>query len=141
VNQLYAKGLGHLEDALVAVKLAIDDAAQAGIRDLFEAVPARAGGHIEGPAVDHHAVLRGLENRIALCVDGGHAMVVLHHMPDLGTMGHAPDGTVVAGGQDGLLAHDDRTDEFARAGRPRRHHARDVHEVLVPGSSLSHGDF
>src|SRR6476646_6434715 len=60
VDQLHAEPLRDAEDALVPVELAVDDAANAGVRDLLEAVPARARRHVDGGPVNHDPVLRGL---------------------------------------------------------------------------------
>ena len=138
VEQLHAQPLRDAEDALVAIELAVDDAADAGVRDLLEAVPARARGHVDRRAVDHHAVLRGLDDRVRLGVDRGDAVTVFHHVAGLGAVGHAADRSVVAGRQDCPIAHDHRADELARAGRARRDDLGDVHEVLVPGHPLVH---
>src|SRR4051812_13623532 len=42
VGQLHAQALRYAEDPVVAIELAVHDAANAGVRDLLEAVPARA---------------------------------------------------------------------------------------------------
>ena len=112
--------------------------ANARVRDQLEAGPARARGHVDRRAVDHHAVLRGLDDGVGLGVDRGDAVVVLHHVADFVAVRHAPDRAVVAGREDRPIAHDHRADELARAGRARRDDLRDVHEVLVPGDALIH---
>src|SRR4051794_6003505 len=43
MEQLHAQTLRHAEDPVVAIELAVDDAPDAGVRDLLEAVPAWAG--------------------------------------------------------------------------------------------------
>src|SRR5579884_1230461 len=139
VQQIYRQTLSDAEDPIVPVELAVDDPPDAGVGDLLEAVPARAGRDVDAGAVDHDAVLGGLDDGVRLGVDGGHAVVVLHHVPGVGAVGHAADRSVVARRQDRPVAHDDGADELARTGRPRGDHLRDVHEVLVPRHSLVHG--
>src|SRR5580765_6571565 len=69
VNQLHAEALRDAEDALVPIELAVDDPADPGVGDLLEAVPARAGGHVDRGAVDHHAVLGCLDDCVGFRMD------------------------------------------------------------------------
>ena len=63
------------------------------------------------------------------------AVAVVHHVADLVAVGPAPDAAVVARGEDGAVAHDDRAHVLAVAGRAGRRLASDVHEVGVPVDS------
>src|SRR5262249_44334276 len=125
-----------LEDSLVAIELAEADAGDAGVRELLEARPARARGHVARRAIDHHAVLRRLKDRVGLGVDRRDAVAVLHHMADIRAVRHAADRAVVAGRQDRPILHEHGADVLARAGRPRRDDLRDAHEVVVPRGAL-----
>ena len=139
MDELDPQPFRYLKDAFVPVKLAVNDPAQARIRDLLEAIPARAGSDIKGPSINHHAVLGRLEDGIALGVNGGHAMIVFHHVPHFRTVGHAANRAVVARRQDRLFPHNDRTHEFAWTRRARSDDSANVHEILVPRCSLGHG--
>ncbi len=79
-DELDAEALGETEDALVAVELAEDDAADAGVGDHLEAAPAGRGGDVDRRALDADAVARGLDDGVRLGVDGAHAVAVLHHV-------------------------------------------------------------
>src|SRR4051812_30917966 len=81
VHQIDREPRRDVEDALVAIELAVDDAPNARVGDLLEAVPAGAGGDVNHSAVDEDAVLGGLDDGVGLGVDRGHAVVVLHHVP------------------------------------------------------------
>src|SRR5260370_29580201 len=59
-----------VEDSLVAVELAVDDAFHAGVGHHLEAVPARAGRGVAIGAFDAHAVSRRLQHGVGLGVDG-----------------------------------------------------------------------
>ncbi len=107
---------GDRKDPVVAVKFTVADAFQPRVGDHFKARPARARGRIDRRAVDAHAVLGGLQDRIGLGVDRGHAMVVLHHMARLVAVFELPDAAVVTGREDRLVADDDGPDELAIAG-------------------------
>src|SRR5262245_5554994 len=123
--ELEREPLGDLEDARVAVELAVADPPDARVRDLLEARPAGRGGHVERGAVEVYAVLGGLDDGVRLGVDRRHTMITLHHVADVRTVGHPADRAVVAGGEDRLVSHDHRADELARAGRARSHHLSD----------------
>src|ERR1019366_4826054 len=97
--------------------------------------PAGAGRGVDVRAVDPHAVARGLHDGVRLGVHRADAVAVLHEVAVLVAVRQAPDAAVVAGGEDALVAHDDRADELAVAGRARGDLARDVHEVVVPGDA------
>src|SRR6266567_766165 len=136
--ELDAEPSRHIEDALVAIELAVHDPADPAVRDHLEAAPAGRSRHVNGGAVDHDAILGGLDDGVRLGVDGRHAVVVLHHMTRLGAVRHGADRAVVTRRQDGLVAHDHRAHVLARAGRPRGDHLGDVHEVNVPRYPLLH---
>ena len=116
VNQFDVQGGSDGENALVTIEFAVNDATNPGVGNLFEAVPAGTGGNVDRAAVNHDAVARGLQDGVTLRVDGGDAVTVLHHVPGFGAMRHATDGPVVAGRQDGLVAHDHGTHRLARTG-------------------------
>ncbi len=134
---------GDLEDARVPVELSVHDADTPGVGHQLEARPAGAGGGVERRAVDADAVLRRLENGVGLGVHRRHAVAVLHHVPHLVAVGHPADAAVVAGGEDGAVAHQHRSHVLAVAGRAGGDLPGDVHEVLVPrapghGAGLNH---
>ena len=76
---------------------------------------------------------------VGLCVDRGDAVARFHHVAYVGTVWHTANGAVVARGENGSIAHDDRTDIFALACRSRGHHVCDVHEIPIPGYTGSDG--
>ena len=65
VNQLDVEGGSDGEDAIVAVEFAEDHPTNPGVGNLLEAVPARTGGDVDGAAVNHDAVARGLQDGVA----------------------------------------------------------------------------
>src|SRR5262245_46511058 len=95
--ELDAEPLRNREDTLVPVELEVADAAQPSVRDHLETGPAGRGGHVNRAAIDHYPVLGSLDDGVGLGVDGGDAVVVLHHVPYIGAVGHPADGAVVAG--------------------------------------------
>src|SRR5439155_1088927 len=86
---------------------------------------------------DADSIASGLNESIRLGVCRSDAVALLHQMPDLVAMRKAPDGTVVAGGQDHAIANDHRAHVLAIAGRSRSDLLRDRHEVLVPAGAHS----
>ena len=89
--------------------------------------------------LDAHAVAGRLQDRVGLGVDRADAVVVVHQAADLAAVRQAADRAVVAGGQHGLVAHDDRAHALARARRARRRLHGEVHEVAVPRDPLHGG--
>src|SRR5690606_27154236 len=132
VHERDAERRGRFEDPRVPVELAEDDALDAGVGDGLEAAPTRRRGHVEVGAVDAGAVLGGLDDGVHLGVRGADAVAVLHQVADLVAVRKAPDGAVVAGGQDAPIADDDGADVLAVAGAARGHLVPDRHEVFVP---------
>src|ERR1700674_5027449 len=94
LDQLDLQLAGDLEDPVVPVELAVHDAPGPRIGDELEARPAGARGRVEIGAIDAHTVLRGLEDRVRLSVDGRDAVPVLEHVADLVAVRHAADRPV-----------------------------------------------
>src|SRR5690606_10192579 len=132
VHELDPELLRDVEDLLVAVELAEDDLRESRVRDEAKATPAGRRGDVDRAAVDAVSVAGGLHDGVRLGVDGAHAVALLHEVSLVVAMTEPPDRAVVAGGEDRLVAHDDRADVLSVTRRAGRHLARDVHEVLVP---------
>src|SRR5580765_7817096 len=98
IHELDSELLRELEDFLVAIELAEDDALHPGVRDQPKARPTRGCGHVDSGAVDRGAVLRGLHDRVRLRVHRSDAVTVFHQVPDLVAVRQAADRAVVAGG-------------------------------------------
>ena len=132
--------LRDLDRALVPIELPEVHTPQSGVRDQLEAGPAGARRRVDLRALDRDAVLRRLDDRVGLRVDGRDAVAVLHQATDVRTVREPPDRAVVARGEDRAIAHDHRADVLARAGRARGNLRRDVHEVGVPvDAGFGHG--
>src|ERR1051325_3079732 len=141
VDQVQADLAGDFAGALVAVELAVIDAADAGVRDQLEAVPAGGGGSVELGAVDGDAILRRLQDRVRLGVNRGDAVPFLDDAADVLAVREAAGRAVVPGGEDGPVADDDRSHVLAGARGARRRLARDAHEVFVPACAHSGPDY
>ncbi|KAK4045192.1 hypothetical protein OUZ56_032600, partial [Daphnia magna] len=122
--------LGKLVNLRISVELAEYDSNDSPIDDQSKAAPAWAGRDVDAGTVDTHAVLSRLANRVCLCVDGAHAVPLIHQMTDVIAVRQPADRPVVAGRQNRAVADDDRPDMFSIAGRSRCDFARDVHESL-----------
>src|SRR5688500_90475 len=126
-----AKLAGQREDAFVAIKFAVNDASQPGIRNQLEASEARRRGDGDGGAVGAYAVSRGLNDGVGLGVNRTHAMAVLDQMTLVVAVRKPAHRSIVARGEDDLVANDHRADVLSVAGRTRGDLARDCHEVFV----------
>ena len=122
----------YFEAALVAIELAVVDTANPAVGHHFEAVPAGARRGVKLGTVDHDTVLGGLQDGVGFCVDGGDAVVVLHHVAGLVAVRHAAYAAVIAGRQDRAVANDNRPNLLAVTGGAGRCLARNVHEIRMP---------
>ncbi len=123
---------GRVEDAVVPVEFPIINILDPRVGDDLEAIPAGRRGDVNIGAVHPDPVLGGLDNGVRLRVDGSDAVAVLHHVPLVIAVGEAPDASVVAGGEDGFIPHDDGPYMFTVAGGTGSHFRGDIHEILVP---------
>ena len=103
----------HSYYSLVAVELTVKYLFYAAVRDQFKTIPARRCRRIYLRAVDGHAVLRGLDDRVRLGMDRGYTMTVLHVTADLRAMRPATDTAVITSGEYGLVLDDHCTDMFS----------------------------
>jgi hypothetical protein len=136
LHQLDFELFGHVEDALVAVKLPIDHSFDPRVGNAFEAIPAGRSGDVDTRVVDRRPVFCRLNNRVDLGVDGAHAMAVFNHVADFIAVCQAANRAVISRGENRPVAYDYRSDALSVAGRPLGHLGRDVHEVLVPGNAF-----
>src|ERR1700760_2537878 len=79
LDQLDADLSGDPDRAVVTIELAVIDAADAGIRDQLETVPAGRRRRVHLAAIDGHAVFRRLQNGVGFGVHGRNAMTIFHH--------------------------------------------------------------
>src|ERR1700687_2468884 len=128
---------GELKNAVVPVKFSVDNAGTPSVGDELEAGPAGAGARVHRRRIDSDAVLRGLDDRVCLGMDGGHAVSVFHHVAHFVTVRQAADRAVVTGGENRPISHEQSADVLSIAGGSARHLTRNSHEVFVPRASLT----
>src|SRR5262249_46490513 len=124
-----------------------EDALDARVDEHLEAVDARRVCDVDVAVADARAVLRRLRDGIDLGVDAAEAVLLdlaagcgraVDQAAHVETVRQPGRRGVVAGGENGLVAHDHRSQLGAQAGGAFRHLARDGHEVLVPGRPVAH---
>lgn len=128
-----------LKNAFVAVELPEHDAPEARIRNQLKAAKARRRRHIDVAGLEPNAVPGGLDDSVGLSMHRSHAVTLLHEVALVIAVPEAANGTVVARGLNGLIAHDDGTDMLAITRGAGGDLARNSHEILVPsGASACH---
>ena len=148
--QFDLRGSQQLLCGVELIRLLVKDAPDTGVHQHFETMDTRSVGHIDIRPTDIDAILCRLSNGIDFRVDGpvavllglpGRGLRFVNQAANLGAMGHAGRRTVVACCQNVPLANDDGPNLGTLAGRTLGHLARNSHEVLIPGKTISHGRY
>lgn len=138
---LDARLLEYLLDGIQeCVVASVDDLLDARVDDELRAGEARRERHVDGASGNCDSVMGRLADRVLLGVRAK-TLVQPHSALDIACAArasafkavlHSARRSVVAGGEDVVVLHDDGPHVAARAVRALRHHMGYLHEVFVP---------